>query len=253
MTPQIRSLLLVLTVLLGVLGIGAVAAAVVVPKRTTVSLPALSSTPATPQPSATPEAEPTEDPEAVEVALLADTDWIERTAASAGIPQRALAAYAGTALHLAEIDPTCGVGWSTLAGIGYVESRHGTLNDAQIDAEGVARPTIIGVPLDGDDVARVTDTDDGLLDNDASLDRAVGPMQFIPSSWELLGQDGNDDDQNDVNNIDDAALAAGIHLCEIGGNMTQPQGWINAITAYNDSVEYNNEVADAADFYATQR
>ncbi len=252
MNPQIRSLLLVLTVLLGVLGVGAVAAAVAVPKRTTVSLPALTSTPATPQPSATPD--PTEDEEeAVEVAQLADADWIERTAESAGIPQRALAAYAGTALHLAEIDPTCGVGWSTLAGIGYVESRHGTLDDAQIDAEGVARPRIVGVPLDGDEVARITDTDDGLLDGDPDLDRAVGPMQFIPTSWDALGQDGNDDGQSDVNNIDDAVLAAGIHLCDIGGTMTQPESWIEAITAYNDSVEYNNEVADAADFYATQR
>lgn len=35
--------------------------------------------------------------------------------------------------------------------------------------------------------------------------------------------------------------------------MTRPQSWISAISAYNDSVEYNNDVADAADFYATQR
>jgi len=78
-------------------------------------------------------------------------------------------------------------------------------------------------------------------------------MQFIPNSWRLLGQDGNRDGIKDVHNIDDAALAAAVHLCDVGGDLTQPSNWINAINAYNSSVEYNNRVAEAANHYATVR
>ena len=41
----------------------------------------------------------------------------------------------------------------------------------------------IGIPLDGrPNVALIGDTDGGALDGDTAYDRAVGPMQFIPST-----------------------------------------------------------------------
>ena len=155
-------------------------------------------------------------------------------------------AYAGAALRLAATDPGCGIGWNTLAAIGYVESEHGMLQGGRIGPDGVASPTVIGIPIGAD-------TDKGALDGDPAQDRAVGPMQFIPSSWALLAQDGNHDGARDVNSIDNAVLAAAVHLCDVGGDLTQPAGWIAAINAYNPSVEYNNRVAEAADRYAALR
>ena len=56
--------------------------------------------------------------------------------------------------------------------------------------------------------AAIADTDGGALDGDARWDHAVGPMQFIPSTWQLAGRDGNGDGTADPFNIDDAALSA---------------------------------------------
>jgi membrane-bound lytic murein transglycosylase B len=51
-------------------------------------------------------------------------------------------------------------------------------------ANGDTTRPIYGIPLDGrDGVAVVRDTDHGKLDGDPNFDRAVGPMQFIPSTW----------------------------------------------------------------------
>ncbi|MBY0688292.1 lytic transglycosylase domain-containing protein [Microbacterium marinilacus] len=190
------------------------------------------------------------------IASRVDPEWVARVADEAGIPQRALAAYAGAALALAAESAGCGVGWNTLAGIGYVESLHGTIHGSSIDADGVARPGILGIPLDGSPLSdgspttQVPDTDGGALDGDATWDRAVGPMQFIPSTWEIYGRDGNGDGVADPHQIDDAALAAATYLCAAGGDLRVPQNWIAAVAAYNADVAYNNRVAAAADGYA---
>ena len=180
-----------------------------------------------------------------------DERWVERIARSAGIPERALLAYAGAALAVADTHPGCGLGWNTLAGIGLVESEHGTINGSSIGADGVAQPWIFGIPLDGNGTEAIHDTDDGSLDTDGTWDRAVGPMQFIPETWAAYAQDGNGDGETDIHQIDDAALAAAVYLCEVGGDVTAPDRWIAAISAYNPSVEYNNRVAAAAEQYAT--
>ncbi|MGO2634339.1 MAG: lytic murein transglycosylase [Galactobacter sp.] len=79
------------------------------------------------------------------------------------------------------------------------------------------RPGIYGIALNGGDkVAAIPDTDQGKLDGDTKWDRAVGPMQFIPSTWASVKQDGNGDGMVDVQQIDDAALSAGIYLCDAG-------------------------------------
>src|SRR5687767_9098537 len=61
--------------------------------------------------------------------------------------------------------------------------------------------------------ASIVDTDGGVLDGDARWDRAVGPMRFIPSTWQLVGRDGNGDGIADPFSIDDAALSAAAYLC----------------------------------------
>jgi len=185
------------------------------------------------------------------IATFADAAWVAAVADRTGIPQRALAAYAGAAIAVSRTHPSCGLGWNTLAAIGHVESEHGTIGGSHIDDDGVARPAIVGIALDGTASARIPDTDDGVLDGDVIWDRAVGPMQFIPSTWREHRQDGNGDGEYDVDQIDDAALTAAVYLCVAGGDLTVPARWIAAIHAYNADVSYNNRVADAAAHYAT--
>lgn len=205
------------------------------------------SAPPSPAPSASPPA--TRAPRAG-ISTLADPAWVERIAARTGIPPRALAAYAGAALRMQSMHPGCGLGWNTLAGIGEVESRHGTIFGGAIGADGIARPQIVGIALDGTSSLAVPDTDGGALDGDTRWDRARGPMQFIPETWMRDGLDGDGDGRADVDSIDDAALTAAAYLCRAGGNLADPSGWIRAVDAYNPSLEYNHRVAAAANGYA---
>lgn len=199
-----------------------------------------------PSPMASVPAAPTARP----VASIADAAWVRETAAVAGMSERAMAAYAGAAIDAASKYPGCNLGWNTLAAIGYVESAHGTHGGSSIGADGQVEPPIIGVALNGKGVQAVSDTDGGALDGDSEWDRAVGPMQFIPSTWQRYAQDANLDGVKDPQNIDDAVASAASYLCQSGGDLSQPANWIAAVNAYNPSVAYNNRVAQTADHYA---
>ena len=179
-----------------------------------------------------------------------DLTWLARTAAATGIPSRALLAYAAANLQLRQEKPGCALGWNTLAAIGLAESGHGTHGGSSIDANGVARPAVLGVRLDGSQgVAAIRDTDKGALDGDTQWDRAVGPMQFIPSTWATSGADGNGDGVKDPQNIDDASLAAARYLCA-SSTMSTPAAWRAAVQSYNNSSEYIDSIAAAANRYA---
>lgn len=182
---------------------------------------------------------------------LADPAWIARTAKTTGIPPLALAAYAGAALDMATITPTCGIGWNTLAGVGEIESRHGTIFGGRITANGDAVPAIFGVALDGSTTAHIPDTDGGTIDGDPNGDRAVGPMQLIPEAWRNWHADGNGDGVENPQNIDDEAVSAAHYLCRAGGDMTTEAGWRRAVLAYNHSDEYLNDVIRYSTGYAT--
>ena len=128
-----------------------------------------------------------------------------------------------------------GLPWQVIAGIGKVESNHGRFGGSSIGADGVVRPSIIGIPLNGQNsTAAIADTDDGALDGDTIWDRAVGPFQFIPTSWTIYGRDGNSDGRRDPQNIFDAVPAAVAHLCP-HGSVTDVEA---AIFAYNRSADY---------------
>jgi Membrane-bound lytic murein transglycosylase B len=182
---------------------------------------------------------------------LASPAWIAQVAERAGIPVRAMAAYAGASIALAQTSPECGLGWNTLAAIGLVETAHGSFGGSSIGADGRVTPLIIGIPLNGNGVAAVADTDGGDLDGDAVWDRAVGPMQFIPDTWRRFAQDGNGDGVADIHQIDDAVLTAATYLCVAGGDLRVASDWIAAIDAYNPTIAYNNDVAEAATRYAS--
>ncbi|MEI5583795.1 MULTISPECIES: lytic transglycosylase domain-containing protein [unclassified Agromyces] len=178
-----------------------------------------------------------------------DPDWTAETAAATGIPQRALSAYALAHGLVAQADPDCGVDWATIAAIGAIESDHGRHGDATLGEDGTALPAIIGRALDGDGVARIEDTDGGLLDGDATWDRAVGPMQFIPSTWAEWGTDGNGDGLADPHQIDDAAQTTARYLCA-SGPMRSSEGWRAAVFSYNHDDDYVDDVARVANEYA---
>src|SRR5215472_16472600 len=169
---------------------------------------------------------------------------------ASGIPAVALAAYKRAATALAASDPACHLPWQLLAGIGRVESDDGRFGGAVLLPDGYGTRPIFGLPLDGrDGVALVRDTDGGNLDGDPNFDRAVGPMQFIPSTWAVYGVDGNGDGKRDPNNIFDAALAAADYLCAGGGDMTSPAQEAAAVRRYNDADEYVRVVLALAASY----
>ena len=180
---------------------------------------------------------------------VVDAEWIAQVAEATGIPERALSAYALAHVQIALEEPECGLDWATIAAVGGIESGHGSNGAAVLDENGSARPPIIGPALDGDGVAAIADTDGGLLDGDTTWDRAVGPMQFIPSTWEKWAADANGDGAADPNQIDDAALATARYLCA-SGPMTDSEGWRAAVFSYNHDNDYVDEVATIALDYA---
>nr|WP_130329133.1 lytic transglycosylase domain-containing protein [Micromonospora kangleipakensis] len=176
--------------------------------------------------------------------------WAQQMSARTEIPAVAMQAYGYAELVLAETHRSCQLSWTTLAAIGYVESAHGSANGATLKSTGRAEPEIVGDPLDGQGGrSRILDTDKGQLDRDTVYDRALGPMQFIPTTWQEIGADADNDGRRDPHDIDDAALAAGNYLCKGGRNMTIPGDWWGAILSYNDVRRYAQNVFDRANEY----
>ena len=178
-------------------------------------------------------------------------EWAVQRSAALGIPATALEAYAYAA-RVAEVEnPDCHLSWTTLAGIGMVESHNGTYRGSTISPNGDVAPPIRGVRLDGSmGNLEILDSDSGRLDGDPGLDRAMGPMQFIPETWRLYGVDANNDGDVSPDNFDDAALSAAGYLCWRGKDLAKPRGWMNALRAYNFSEQYARTVRDWATAYA---
>ena len=202
-----------------------------------VAVPAAGPAPA-PAPSASPGAAP-----------VVDARWLRRTAAGAGIPEGAVAAYARAVLAA---PPDCGLGWTTLAGIGWVESQHGTLGGRTLDAGGRPSSPIVGPALNGaGPVAAIRASAEGTrLHGDPDWDHAVGPLQFIPSTWATWARDGDGDGVADPQDLDDAAAAAAAYLCGTGQDLTTGAGWSAGVYAYNHSASYVTAVHVAAVTYA---
>lgn len=203
-----------------------------------------------PQPAGAQPAEtaPGPQPGAQEVTFSA---WAARMSGATGIPARALQAYANAHAVLAEEQPGCHLTWVTLAGIATVESGHGTYRGRTLQPDGLPSSPIIGIPLNGvPGVRAIGDTDRGLLDGDNLWDRAVGPFQFIPSTWARWRSDGDGDGIAEPQDIDDAAIAAARYLCAGGRNLSGGENWLRAIMSYNNSVDYVRSVYAAAQQYA---
>lgn len=165
-----------------------------------------------------------------------------------GIPGVVLGAYQSAEQTLAVSRPSCHLSWSVMAGIGRIESGHA--RDGRVDAAGNTLGPILGPPLDGSPgVAAIADTDRGMLDKDTVWDRAVGPMQFIPTSWRSHDIDGNGDGVGSPHNLYDATLAAGSYLCADGADLADPAQLQAAVFRYNHSAAYVNVVLRWAQAY----
>ncbi|GIU83448.1 MAG: hypothetical protein KatS3mg008_0223 [Acidimicrobiales bacterium] len=158
------------------------------------------------------------------------------------MPLVALEAYWNAAARMSIVRPSCRIRWSHLAAIGRVESRHGRWRGSAPRPDGRVDPPVRGPRLDGSRWAAIPDTDDGSLDGDPIWDRAVGPMQFIPSSWRRFGEDTDGDGRADPDDLHDAAWAAARHLCRGRSGLDRPEVFGQALLGYNRSSDYAVEV-----------
>lgn len=173
-------------------------------------------------------------------------------ASTSGIPSAALAAYQRAETVINSADKSCNLTWQLVAAIGRVESNHGRYGGSVLDDDGVASPGIFGIPLNGTKGTRaISDTDGGQLDNDSRWDRAVGPMQFIPSTWSVVGVDADGDARRNPQDIDDAALASAVYLCSGGDDLSTTAGQEKAVYRYNNSFDYVELVLSIMDAYAS--
>lgn len=171
---------------------------------------------------------------------------------AADIPARMLTAYKKAVQQVGTYAPSCrGMRWPILAGIAKVESNHAI--GRNIADNGDIRPKIYGVLLNGSgqggNTTAFPDTDNGKWDGTSQGERAVGPFQLLPSTWESIGKDAGGDKSADPHNADDAALGAAIYLCGGGRDLTKRAQLRAAILQYNHSNEYVANVLGWIDQY----
>jgi membrane-bound lytic murein transglycosylase B len=166
-------------------------------------------------------------------------DAVVNGASTNGIPAPALTAYQRAAQIIDSADRSCHMPWELIAAIGRVESDHGQYAGNHLTAKGIAVPGIYGPELNGrNGTQAIPDTDGGLIDHDKVWDRAVGPMQFIPSTWQVVKVDADGDGQRNPQDINDASLATAVYLCSGGENLSTPSGRQQAVFRYNHSQQY---------------
>ncbi len=185
---------------------------------------------------------PSDLPPAVQVVT---TGEVVHAAVKVDIADVLLEAYQAAAAGAPE---GCHLPVSLLAAIGQVES--GSLVGRPLDAE--HRTSVLGPVLDGNGFAAISDTDHGRWDGDATWDRAVGPMQFIPGTWARFGVDGDGDGVAHPQDIEDAAAATAAYLCYGGRDLSQPADRRAAILSYNHSEAYLRLVSTYQERYAKQ-
>lgn len=162
-----------------------------------------------------------------------------REVADVGLPVVVLDAY----VSAGRAGSACAIDWAILGGIGWIESHHGTYFGATVQSDGELSEPIVGIRLDGTRSALISDSDGGRLDGDTVYDRAVGPMQFIPSTWTRHAVDGDGDTIANPQNLHDAAATAAAYLCRVGGSGASTR---TRLLGYNNSNKYVDDVLATA-------
>ncbi|BBL79802.1 hypothetical protein RxyAA322_16560 [Rubrobacter xylanophilus] len=134
-------------------------------------------------------------------------------ATAGAIPSNYLEAYRDAADEY-------GLNWAILAAIGMIESGHGGGREYTCVA---GPPTAYG--------------------------SAVGPMQFLRSTWKAYGVDADGDGSRDVCFYRDAIFGAANYLVHSGA----PGDYYRALYAYNNSDEYVRQVLALAEAYLDGR
>ncbi|MEN8672197.1 lytic murein transglycosylase [Nocardioides sp.] len=178
-----------------------------------------------------------------------DETWLQQTSTASGVPVTALRAYARAELMA---PGGCGIGWTTLAGIGWVESQHGLIGGRVLLLDGRSSEPILGPALNGvGNVMAIPATRESRRwHGDKVWDHAFGPMQFISSTWVAWQSDGDGDGVSDPNDLDDAAYAAARYLCAGERDLASAAGWTAGILSYNNARSYLDAVHVAATAYA---
>jgi membrane-bound lytic murein transglycosylase B len=178
-------------------------------------------------------------------------DAVVAGASTSGIPSAALSAYQRGAQIIDAADTTCNVPWELIAAIGRVESNHGQYAGNTLDSDGVSVPGVYGPQLNGKGGTQaIMDTDGGQLDKDTVYDRAVGAMQFIPSTWSSVKVDADGDGERNPQDIDDAALASGVYLCSGDDDLSTRAGQEASVFRYNHSRAYVDLVLRIMEAYS---
>jgi membrane-bound lytic murein transglycosylase B len=160
-------------------------------------------------------------------------------ASASGIPSAAVSAYQRAAQIINAADKGCHVPWELIAAIGRVESDHGRYGGNVLTAEGVSKPGIYGIALNGKNGTQaIQDTDGGVLDKDTVYDRAVGAMQFIPGTWSVVKVDADGDGKRNPQDIDDSSLATAVYLCSGNDDLGTRKGQEAGVFRYNHSKSY---------------
>ncbi|MFL6062090.1 MAG: lytic transglycosylase domain-containing protein [Marmoricola sp.] len=182
---------------------------------------------------------------------LGSEDSVVAGASTSGIPSAALSAYQRAAQIIDAADPTCNIPWELIAAIGRVESDHGQYGGNILESDGVSSPGIYGPQLNGKNGTQaIMDTDGGQLDKDPVYDRAVGAMQFIPSTWSSVKVDADGDGQRNPQDIDDASLAAAVYLCSGSEDLSSRGGQEASVYRYNHSHDYVDLVLRLMEAYS---
>jgi soluble lytic murein transglycosylase-like protein len=77
---------------------------------------------------------------------------------------------------------------------------------------------------------------------------AMGPMQFLPSTWQQYGVDGNKDGEANIMDPEDAIPSAASYLQASGA----PEDWYKALYTYNRAGWYVRKVLGIAEVYRQQ-